>query len=81
MNLPTRDTGLYRLAPPSFLTGVARILDFGGFLNEHDAVPAATRARVRDAEAIHSDWAAVGACLQHAMTMDKARTEIRDREQ
>lgn len=78
MNLPTRNTRLYR---PTFLTGVARILDFGGFLNEHDAVPAATRARVRDTEAIRADWAAVGVYLQRAMTMDKARTEIRDREQ
>lgn len=54
----------------SFLTGVARLVDFGGFINSRSA-----RERARpdaDARAIYSDWLAVGNDIRRAArTFDK----------
>lgn len=59
----------YRLyARPSFLEGVARVLDLGGTLNEYDTGRTGTEA---DALAIWSDWAAIGQDIRCAMGVFK----------
>jgi len=44
-------------ASPSFVEGLARIVDLGGTMNEYNASPTGQEA---DAVAIWMDWAAVG---------------------
>ena len=44
-------------ARPSFLEGMARILDFGNTLSEYNCAPSWNQA---DALAIESDWASRG---------------------
>ena len=66
----------------SFLDGMARLLDFGGTLNQYDAAyfeELAEEIRSRwlrdysepgaDAEAIHESWVEVGNSLRRAMGM------------
>lgn len=52
-----RDFSSYLFARPSFLEGIARLLDFGGTLNEYNAVRTGAEA---DAVAQYADWQAVG---------------------
>ncbi len=67
---------------PSFLEGMARLMDFGGTLNHYDAAyfeELAGEIRARwldkpdgpgaDAEAIHECWVQVGNSLRHVMGM------------
>ena len=67
-------------ARPSFLEGAARLLDFGGALDDYDIpylddllagrVPDFTaHGPESDAEAIHECWVEVGNCLRSAMGM------------
>lgn len=54
------------------LAGVARIFDFWGLLGQHEAE---ALERGRDAEAIRSDWRAVGADLWGAV-LEYDRREV-----
>lgn len=66
------------IARPSFLSGVARLFDFGGLLNSYRTVatdPAA--AREADALALYADWRSVGADLRTAMDRFKAEHDLR----
>ena len=58
----TRSDFLY--AEPSFLEGLARILDFGNTLNQYNESPSGEMA---DAVALGMDWAVVGNELNNAM--------------
>lgn len=51
-------------ARPSFIEGMARVLDMGGTLNEYNTSPNGAEA---DAIAIWSDWAAIGQDMYAAM--------------
>ena len=61
-------------ANPSFITGMARILDLGTTLNEYNSVPS---PEVADFLAIKSDWMEVGADLFSAIRNydEKAKQE------
>ncbi len=52
------------LPRPSFLTGVARLLDMGGTFRPSRAPRS---QRIQDAEAIRGDWQRVGDSLNIAM--------------
>ena len=58
----TRSDFLY--AEPSFLEGLARILDFGNTLKQYNESPSSEMA---DAVALGTDWAVVGNELNNAM--------------
>ena len=51
-------------AKPSFLEGVARLVDFGGTLNEYNFSQTGEEA---DARAIWIDWAIVGQDMRRVM--------------
>ena len=51
-------------ARPSFLEGVARIIDMGGTLNEYNSSRSGQEA---DAVALRSDWAAIGQDMRDAI--------------
>jgi len=51
-------------AEPSFVEGIARILDFGGTLNQYNESPS---GEVADEIAIRMDWAVVGHTIGNAM--------------
>jgi len=53
----------FLFARPSYIEGVARIMDFGNTLNEYNSSLTAEQA---DFFAIASDWRAVGRDLNHA---------------
>lgn len=55
---------IYLFARPSFLTGIARILDPQGKLNTYNT---SESAQLADARAIRSDWLAVGDDLRSAI--------------
>lgn len=52
-------------AKPSFLGGIARVLDIGATLNEYNTDPTPADA---DSEALKSDWAAVADEMYSAVT-------------
>lgn len=54
----------FLFAQPSYLSGVARIFDFGGALNEYNDLPTGEEA---DALALALDWAVVGDDIRAAM--------------
>jgi hypothetical protein len=54
----------FLFARPSFLEGVARLLDVGGTLNEYNTSP---NGRLADYNALRMDWKAVGDALRQAM--------------
>ena len=54
----------FLFARPSFLEGVARVLDIGGTLNVYNASPTPELA---DYLAVYSDWLAAGADITDAM--------------
>ena len=56
----------YLFAMPSFLTGVARLLDLSG---RFDVYNDSSDEAVADARAIYSDWRMVGQDLAGAMTV------------
>ena len=64
INRRRRNNRIYRgtfvYARPSFLTGIARLFDFGGTLNTYHYRPGGKDAKEADARAIASDWEAVG---------------------
>ena len=50
-------------AEPSFVEGMARVLDIGGTLQEYNTSPTEREA---DIESLRNDWRAVGADLRGA---------------
>ena len=54
-------------ATPSFVEGVASLLDFGGVLNEYNESKSAKEA---DNRALLSDWEAVGFDIRAAMDIE-----------
>ncbi|HOC93882.1 MAG TPA: hypothetical protein PKH33_16160 [bacterium] len=54
----------YLYAKPSFLGGMARVLDLGGTLKEYNSSSSSEEA---DARAISSDWKMVGKDIKAAM--------------
>ena len=56
----------YLFAMPSFLTGVARLLDLSG---RFDVYNDSSDEAIADARAIYSDWRMVGQDLAGAMTV------------
>lgn len=65
MPITTRAVGDYLFAQPSFLAGIARILDIGGVLDDYNSARTAEEA---DANAMRADWGAVGSDLHDAMS-------------
>ena len=63
MTDPGRIRAFYLFARPSVLGGMARILDFGGTLNEYNTSSSPEQA---DTLALWSDWLAVGDDLRWA---------------
>lgn len=55
---------IHLFAQPSILTGVARLLDMGGFLNAYNVSESGNEA---DFHALLSDWLAVGDSLEAAI--------------
>ena len=65
-------------ARPTFLSGLARILDFGGTLNVYNTSKSAADA---DQEALLSDWYAVGddirdAIIEYQEVMSRSREGV-----
>jgi hypothetical protein len=58
----------FLFASPSFLEGVARILDLGATLNEYNYSQSDEKA---DEIALRMDWAMVGSDLHHAIDIFK----------
>ena len=54
----------YLYARPSFLEGMARLVDVGGTLSEYNDSP---DGQIADAEAMWMDWAVVGQDMCHAL--------------
>jgi hypothetical protein len=50
----------YTRTRPSFLTGMARVLDLGGTLDEYGADP------ISDAQALAGDWGVISGDFWHA---------------
>lgn len=71
-------------ARPSFLEGIARLLDFGGALDNYGIpylddlragrVPTHLTRPETDVAAMRADWIAVGECIRDAMTEISATT-------
>jgi len=59
---------------PTFFSGIARLVDFGGVLNEYNTSPSAAEA---DARAIAADWQQVGRDLAQAMGQGVPDAETR----
>ena len=54
----------YLSARPSFLEGIARLMDFGNTLNEYKSYPSGVEA---DHAAIARDWAMIGLDFRNAI--------------
>jgi len=67
---------MHLFARPSFLTGIARIIDPFGTLNEYNTSP---NARIADYYAILSDWKAVGDDLRYSIHEHKKTVSSRKR--
>jgi|GEM_PF-2350705 len=52
----------------SFLTGIARLVDFGGSLNSRSKLERLHRDRISDRAAIESDWLAIGKDITTAIS-------------
>lgn len=63
--MPTQFPTFYMVERPSFWEGMARVLDFGTTLRVHYDVGSAAEA---DAQALLSDWLAVGNDLRSAIS-------------
>ena len=53
----------FLFADPSFMEGVARLVDFGGTLQQYNVSRSPEEA---DALAMYADWSAVGHEIRHA---------------
>lgn len=59
------DNSMILFARPSFLEGMARVLDVGGTLNEYNSSLSPEQA---DYAALSADWRAVGEAIKQAAT-------------
>jgi hypothetical protein len=64
-------------ARPSFLEGVARLMDFGNALNDYNR---SDRPQEADERALRADWYAVGDDLRAAMVIEMKSPVGRTRE-
>lgn len=62
----------FLFARPSFMGGMARILDFGGTLKEYNTSP---NEQMADAKALSEDWKAVGDDLRSALAEYRSSLE------
>lgn len=66
----------YLYARPSFVEGLARLIDFGNTLQQYNSTPTAQQA---DALAMELDWYAVGQDLKNAMLeFDELQSKLPD---
>lgn len=63
--MKNRAVRLYTVDLPSFIDGIARIFDFGGFLDDYE--PAFGTPAEQDLAALRSDWLAVGQDMRDVM--------------
>ena len=61
----------FLFARPSFLEGMARVVDWSGSLNRYNTMPSPEEA---DAVAMAADWAAVGEDLYRAVDSYRGQT-------
>jgi hypothetical protein len=54
----------FLFARPSFLSGAARLFDFGGFFDAYNRSRSESEA---DGRAMYADWRVVGQDIQHAV--------------
>jgi len=64
----------FLFAPPSFLEGAARAIDFGDFLTEYNAAP---NDEMADSIALTADWLAIGNDMRAAMAQFARELEAR----
>lgn len=62
-------------AEPSFLEGLARLLDLGGTMTEFNGSP---NGEIADVLALTADWRAVGDDLRQAIALAKAELAAAD---
>jgi len=62
----------FLFARPSFMEGMARVIDPAGLLNEYNIAPTGELA---DYYAILADWSAVGCHLRNATEAEHSRTQ------
>lgn len=62
----------FLFARPSFIGGMARILDFGGTLNMYNESP---NEAIADLRALAEDWRAVGNTLRSALAEYRSSIE------
>jgi hypothetical protein len=65
----------YFYARPSFFEGVARLIDFGGTLNEYNCSATSSQA---DTRAIAADWKVVGNDLRSAIKNSRTQKPMSD---
>ncbi len=75
-----RDFSNFLFARPSFVEGIARLIDVGGSLNVYNTSPDGVTA---DTRALDADWRAVGDCvkesiLRYARRLEKRSTQTED---
>ena len=63
---------VHLIVKPSFLTGVARLVDFSRSLNTYNTATSGFKA---DYDALYSDWLAVGDDLESAINEYAERVE------
>jgi len=73
----SRVTSDFLVAQPSFVSGVARLLDWYGF---YDAYNTSRTAGEADYRALLSDWCIVGQDIQDAMTAFERSLPAQSRE-
>jgi len=57
----------FLFARPSFVEGMARVLDFGNTLNEYNSSRSTSEA---DSRALRADWECVGNAIREAMNSE-----------
>ena len=62
----------FLFARPSFIEGIARMVDLAGSLNTYNSVPTAEEA---DGRALYEDWKAVGHDLRVALDQLHAESD------
>ncbi len=63
-------SGYLLFANPSFIEGIARVLDLGSTMNDYNSFPLPEQA---DYYALKSDWEAIGTDLKNAMAQYERR--------
>jgi hypothetical protein len=71
----TNTLSTYLFASPSFLGGMAHLLDFGGTLNQYNSSMTNEEA---DYLALMSDWLMVGSDIESAISVNKDAEEYVD---